>query len=102
MTSSRREEWLDFWERRELPVMTALPYVMLTLCTAFAVMQGQQGVGGVPLDLALAAAAAVLMATIDRRDHRSSWTEPQTALRTGPAALAFLVITLLSAALVIR
>jgi hypothetical protein len=42
------------------------------------------------------------MATIDLRDHRGSWTEPQTALATGPAALTFLVITLLSAALVIR
>ena len=37
MKTSRREEWLDFWERRT-PVLTALPYVMLTLCTAFAVL----------------------------------------------------------------
>src|ERR1700744_45413 len=102
MTSSRRDEWLDFWERRELPVLTALPYVLLTLCTAFAVMQGQHGVGGVPLDLALAATAAALMAAIDRRDRRSSWAEPQTALGTGRAALAFIAITALSAALVIR
>jgi signal transduction histidine kinase len=102
MKTSRREEWLDFWERRELPVLTALPYVMLTLCTAFAVIHGQQGVGGVPLDLALAATAAAVMATIDLRDHRSSWTDPQTAMPTGCAAVAFLVLTGLSAALVIR
>src|ERR1700690_380701 len=102
MTTSRREELLDFWERRELPVLTALPYVLLTLCTAFAAIHGQHGVGGVPLHLGLAAAAPAVMATIDLRDHRSSWTDPQTALPTGWAAVAFLVLTGLSAALVIR
>jgi hypothetical protein len=35
------------------------------------------------------------------RDHRSSWTEPQTALGTKSAAVAFLTLTALSAALVI-
>jgi signal transduction histidine kinase len=102
MTTSRRDEWLDFWERRELPVLTALPYVLLALCTAVVAMLGQHGPGGVPLDLAFAAMAAAVMATIDRRDHRSSWTDPQKAFSTGPAAVAFLVLTLLSAALVIR
>ena len=32
------------------------------------------------VDLAIAAAAAAVMASIDLRDRRSSWTEPQTAL----------------------
>jgi signal transduction histidine kinase len=97
MTTSRREEWLDFWERRELPVLTGLPYLLLTLCTAFALFAG----GGL-VDLAIAAAAAALMAGIDLRDRRSSWTDPQTALPTGWAAVAFLTLTGLSAALVIR
>src|ERR1700691_3974302 len=102
MTTSRREEVLDFWERRELPVLTALPYVLLTLCTGFAAIHGQQGVGCVPLHLGLPASAAAVMATIDLRDHRSSWTDPQTVLPTGWAAVTFLVLTGLSAALVIR
>jgi signal transduction histidine kinase len=98
MTTSRREEWLDFWERRELPVLTSLPYVLLTLCTAVDLFAG----GRAPVDLAIAAAAAALMASIDLRDHRSSWTDPQTGLPAGWAAVAFLVLTGLSAALVIR
>jgi hypothetical protein len=97
MTSSRREEWLDFWERRELPVLTGLPYVLLTLCTAVDLFAA----GGGLVDLAIAAAAAAVMASIDLRDHRSAWTEPQTALGTTSAAVAFLVLTGLSAALVI-
>jgi signal transduction histidine kinase len=97
MTTSRREEWLDFWERRELPVLTGLPYLLLTLCTAF-----DQFAGGGLVDLAIAAAAAALMAGIDLRDRRSSWTDPQTALPTGWAAVAFLVLVGLSAALVLR
>src|ERR1700744_4501722 len=97
MTTSRREEWLDFWERRELPVLTGLPYLLLTLCTAFALFAG----GGL-VDLAIAAAAAGLMAGIGFRDRRSSWTDPQTALPTGWAGVAFLTLTGLSAALVIR
>jgi signal transduction histidine kinase len=97
MTTSRREEWLDFWERRELPVLTALPYVLLTLCTGVDLFAG----GGGLVELAIAAAAAVVMASIDLRDRRGSWTEPQTVMSTGWAAVAFLVLTGLCAALVI-
>jgi signal transduction histidine kinase len=96
MTTSRREEWLDFWERRELPVLTGLPYVLLTLCTGFDLISGHG-----PLDLAIAAAAAGLMASIDLRDRRSTWSDPQTALGWRAAAVAFLALTGLSAALVI-
>ena len=32
---SRREEWLEFWERREAPFLKALPYVLLVLCVGF-------------------------------------------------------------------
>jgi signal transduction histidine kinase len=97
MTTSRREEWLDFWERRELPVLTGLPYLLLTLCTGFDLL-----LGGALVNLAIAVAAAAVMASIDLRDRRSSWTDPQTAMGTGPAAVAFLSLTALSAALVIR
>src|ERR1700722_16215066 len=97
MTTSRREEWLDFWERRELPVLTALPYVLLTLCTGVAVCAAAGGL----VELAIAAAAAVVMASIDLRDRRDTWTEPQTVMSTGWAAVAFLVLTGLCAALVI-
>jgi signal transduction histidine kinase len=97
MTTSRREEWLDFWERRELPVLTGLPYVLLILCTGVDLIAA----GGSLVDLAIAAAAAAVMASIDLRDHRDSWTEPQTVMATGWAAVVFLVLTGLSAALVI-
>ncbi len=98
MTSSRRNEWLDFWERRELKVFTGLPYVLLALCTAFDLLAG----GGTVVDLAVAVAAAALMAMTDVRDRRSSWTDPRTVPTTIPAALTFLVLTGLAAALVIR
>jgi signal transduction histidine kinase len=98
MTSSRRNDWLDFWERRELKVFTALPYVMLVLCTGFDLTVG----GGTFVDLAIAAAAAALMAATDTRDRRGSWTDPRTAPSTGPAAVTFLVLTGLAAVLVIR
>jgi signal transduction histidine kinase len=97
MTPSRRDEWLDFWERREVPVLTGLPYVLLTLCTGFDLISGHGLV-----DLAIAVAAAAVMAGIDLRDRRTAWTEPQTALRPALAALAFLTLIGLSAALVIR
>jgi signal transduction histidine kinase len=97
MTTSRREERLDFWARRELPVLTGLPYVLLALCTGVDLFAA----GGSLVDAAIAAAAAAVMASIDLRDHRSSWTEGQTVLSTGWAAVAFLVLTGLSAALVI-
>ncbi|HTU32044.1 MAG TPA: sensor histidine kinase [Solirubrobacteraceae bacterium] len=97
MTSSRRNDWLDFWERRELKVLTGLPYVLLALCTGFDLVDG----GGGLLELAIAVAAAALMAVTDLRDRRTSWTAPRSAPRTGPAALTFLVLIGLGAALVI-
>ena len=32
---SRRDEWLEFWERRETPFLRALPYALLVLCIGF-------------------------------------------------------------------
>ncbi len=72
--------------------------MLLALCTGFDLLAG----GGTLIDLAVAVAAAGLMAMTDVRDRRSSWTEPRTALTTAPAALTFLVLTGLAAALVIR
>jgi hypothetical protein len=42
---SRREEWLEFWERREAPFLRILPYVLLLLCVGFDIAT-RHGVGG--------------------------------------------------------
>jgi signal transduction histidine kinase len=54
------------------------------------------------VDLALVAAAALVMTAMDRVDHRTTWTEPKAP--TGPvlATGVFAVLVGLSAALVIR
>jgi hypothetical protein len=63
---SRREEWLEFWERREAPFLRLLPYVLLLLCTGFDVAT-RHGVGSaMRIDLALVAGAAVVMTAVDR------------------------------------
>jgi signal transduction histidine kinase len=99
---SRREEWLEFWERREAPFLRLLPYVLLLLCTGFDVAT-RHGVGSaMRVDLALVAAAAVVMTAIDRLDHRTTWTEPQTTFGPRLATVVFAVLFGLSAALVIR
>src|SRR6201986_307634 len=99
---SRREEWLEFWERRETPFLRALPYVLLLLCIAFDVAP-PHGVGAAGrIDVALAAAAAIVMATMDRLDGPTSWTDQQGFVGPGVAVLVFAVLLGLSAALVIR
>ena len=100
--TSRREEWLEFWERRERPVMTALPYVLLTLCVGFDVATRHGFTHGLTVDLALAVAAATLMTVFDRRDRRSSWVEPQVAVSTVVAVLGFGMLVAASAVLVVR
>ena len=75
--TTRRDDWLDFWERRERAVLTVLPYVLLALCAAADAVIAD---AGWTVDLGLAAAAAAVMASIDLRDRRSAWTEPQTVL----------------------
>jgi len=100
--TSRRAEWLAFWERREVPFFTALPYPLLFLCAVFD-LATRHGLGrGTEIDLGLAAIAAVVMAAIDRRDRRPNWTSTQTVIRPANAAIAFTVVAALSAALVIR
>ncbi len=98
---SRREEWLEFWERREAPFLRLLPYVLLLLCAGFDIAT-RHGVGGtMRIDLALAAAAALVMTAVDRVDHRTTWTEPRTPVGPVLAVIVFAVLWGLSAALVI-
>jgi signal transduction histidine kinase len=97
----RHDEWLEFWERREVPVLRALPYAMLVLCIGFDIATRHGVTGPMLVDLGLAIVAAGLMLTIDRLDRRGSWSEAQVAIGTGPAVVAFLVLVGLSAALVI-
>ena len=100
--TSRREEWLEFWERREAPFLRLLPYVLLLLCVAFDIATRHGFGSGMRTDLGLAAAAAVVMTTMDRVDHRTTWSEPQTAVGPVLATAVFAVLLGLSAALVIR
>jgi signal transduction histidine kinase len=100
--TSRREEWLEFWERREAPFLRLLPYVLLVLCTGFDIAT-RHGIGSaMRIDLALAAGAAAVMTAVDRVDRRTSWTEPQTTLGPVLATVVFGALFGLSAALVIR
>ena len=99
---SRRDESLEFWERREVPFLRALPYALLILCTGFDVAARHGFDGPMMVDLALAVAAAATMAVVDRVDHRASWTERQAVVSTTVATLVFAVLVGLSAALVIR
>jgi signal transduction histidine kinase len=99
---SRRDEWLEFWERRETPFFRALPYALLILCTVFDIAARNGLDGPMKVDLALAAAAAALMAAVDRVDRRASWTDPQVAVSITVATIVFAVLVGLSAALVIR
>ncbi|HEY6522588.1 MAG TPA: sensor histidine kinase [Solirubrobacteraceae bacterium] len=100
--TSRREEWLEFWERREAPFLRLLPYVLLLLCVAFDIATRHGFGSGMRTDLGLAVAAAIVMTTMDRVDHRTTWSEPQTAVGPVLATAVFAVLLGLSAALVIR
>jgi signal transduction histidine kinase len=98
---SRREEWLEFWERRETPFLRLLPYVLLLLCVGFDIAT-RHGIGGaMRVDLALAAAAGLVMMAVDRVDHRTSWTESRMPVGPVLAIIVFAVLWGLSAALVI-
>lgn len=98
---SRREEWLEFWERREAPFLRVLPYVLLLLCVGFDIATRHGVDRAMRIDLALAASAAVVMAAMDRLDHRTTWTEPNPPVRPVPAVVVFAALFALSAALVI-
>jgi signal transduction histidine kinase len=98
---SRREEWLEFWERREAPFLRLLPYVLLILCVGFDVATRHSFNVPMRIDLALAVTAAIVMTTMDRIDRRMTWTEPQTAVGPVLATIIFALLFGLSAALVI-
>ena len=98
---SRREEWLEFWERREAPFLRLLPYILLLLCIAFDIATRHGVDSAMRVDLALAAAAALVMVAMDRLDHRTSWTEPNPPVGPVLAVIVFAVLFGLSAALVI-
>src|SRR6185437_320012 len=98
---SRREEWLEFWERREAPFLRLLPYVLLLLCVGFDIATRHGVDSAMRIDLALAAAAAVVMAAMDRLDDRTTWTEPNPPVGPALAVVVFAVLFALSAALVI-
>ena len=98
---SRHDEWLEFWERREVPVLKAMPYALLLLCVGFDIATRHGVDGPMLVDLGLALAAAALMAAMDRVDRRESWTDAQTAVSTGVATVFFAVLVAISAALVI-
>ena len=97
----RRDEWLEFWEQREVVFFTTLPYPLLALCVVFDLVTRHGLDEQTGVDLGLAAVAAVLMATVDRLDRRSSWTEPST-LGAGIAAAVFAALAAISVVLVIR
>ncbi len=98
---SRREEWLEFWERREAPFLRLMPYVLLLLCVGFDIATRHVVDADMRVDLALAAAAALVMAAMDRLDHRTTWTEPKPPVGPVLAVVVFAVLFALSAALVI-
>ena len=99
---SRREEWLEFWERRESSFLRLLPYVLLVLCVGFDIAT-RKGVGrAMQIDLALVAAAAIVMGAMDRLDHRTTWTEPRAFVGPVVATGVFAVLLGISATLVIR
>src|ERR1700753_2101560 len=99
---SRREEWLEVWERRESSFLRLLPYVLLVLCVGFDIAT-RKGVGrAMQIDLALVAAAAIVMGAMDRLDHRTTWTEPRAFVGPVVATGVFAVLLGISATLVIR
>ena len=51
--------------------------LLLVLCVGFDIAT-RKGVGrAMQIDLALVAAAAIVMGAMDRLDHRTTWTEPR-------------------------
>jgi signal transduction histidine kinase len=92
--TSRREDWLEFWETRELPVIEAMPFVMVVVGAILDVAARGGLTGPMLVDLALCAAAAAAMASVAvllRRDAGAL-----------TCAAAFLAIYAVMAAMVVR
>jgi signal transduction histidine kinase len=60
----QRRQWLEAWERREMPVLTALPYAMLAFCAVLTVLVRHSLGQGWRWDLALCGIAAVWLAAL--------------------------------------
>jgi signal transduction histidine kinase len=104
MTDSR-DDWLEFWERRELRFVVAISYVLLTLSVGLDIAV-RNGVGpGMGVDLALAAATAAVMVAMDRR-YPARWIRLNDAAPAQPAnapsVIAFALLIALMATLVVR
>src|SRR6185312_7946949 len=56
---SRREEWLEFWERREAPFLRLLPYVLLVLCVGFDIATRHGVDSAMRIDFAVSAALVI-------------------------------------------
>jgi signal transduction histidine kinase len=93
-STSRREEWLEFWESRELPVIELLPFVMLTVAALLDLATRGGFTGGTIIDLGLCTAAGAMMLLIAVRTRRDAGTAEQ--------ALLFLALLAVMAAMVIR
>jgi signal transduction histidine kinase len=90
-----RDEWLEFWERRETPVLEAMPYVLLVFATSLDIAV-RGGLGAeTRIDLALALASAAWMAWMVSL-HRE-WIE-----RTHLMQVFFAGLVGLMAAMVVR
>jgi two-component sensor histidine kinase len=75
--TSKRDEFLDFWQRRERWFMVAAPYVLLSLCVIVDAASRPGGLDrGFDLDLAGAMLAFLVMAVLDRHDARETWFGP--------------------------
>jgi signal transduction histidine kinase len=102
-----RDDWLEFWERRELRFVVAISYVLLALSAGLDVSV-RGGVGpGMRVDLALAVGAALLMAAMDLRHYPARWISLTDDARadapaTTASVLAFALLIALMATLVVR
>lgn len=96
MGKGHREDWLEFWERLELPFLSAIPYVLLVVALAIDMASRSGFTGQALIDLALAAGALATMLAmgngVGRRDP----------CPTAVSAVAFLALVGIMAAMVIR
>jgi signal transduction histidine kinase len=97
-----RDERLEFWERREIRFIAALPYVLLALSVGLDIASRGGLDEGAAIDLALAAAAAVTMIGMSRMRPWSAWDTGEAPPPTVVGVAAFLALYALMAALVIR
>jgi signal transduction histidine kinase len=64
MRDPERRQWLEAWERREVPVLNALPYAMLAFCAVLTVLVRHSLGQGWPWDLGLCAIAGVWLVAL--------------------------------------